>query len=259
MFSDPEWTQFFVRVTKDILPIASDTAAAAMAPYPMVSAFLSYTLVRNPNMRPSISEVVSKFDSMFDRFMDQPSFASPPNRAPVSDAVGGASNWPVSTPSASERELFFRSFIPIRLSGDWSGKLHIGCWPPPARTTDVNLFVVVSSQPLPVYAFGCHHMCIGLDCVQSFTAASPEHVSSLRALLKPCLDALIACLRQGGKCAICSDQGTGCCDVVVVALALLGSSGMSLLQALRLLRQAVVIHTPPPKTLDLIHAAYHLS
>jgi hypothetical protein len=58
LLSDPDWTQFYVRVTKEVLPIASDSAAAAMAPYHLVSAFLYYILVRNPNMRPSISEVV---------------------------------------------------------------------------------------------------------------------------------------------------------------------------------------------------------
>jgi serine/threonine protein kinase len=256
LFSDPEWTQFFVRVTKDILPIASDSAAAAMAPYPQVSAFLSYTLVRNPNMRPSISEVVSKFDAMFGRIMEQPFTASLPTRAPAFDSVAGASHWPVSIPTALERDHFFRSFVPIHLSGNWSGKLHIGCWPPPARTADLNLFVVVSSEPLSAQTCGCHHMCVGLKCLEEFAVSSSEHVAAFRAHLKPCLDALMMCLLQGGSCAICSEEGAGCCDVVVLAVSLLCLGGMSLLQALRLLRQAIVIHTPPPSALDLIHAAF---
>jgi serine/threonine protein kinase len=107
LFSDPDWTQFFVRVTKDVLPIASDSAAAAMAPYPLVSAFLSYILVRNSNMRPSISEVVSKFDSMFGHIMEMSSPVSLPVPVSVSETVAGASSWPVSVPSLLDRTVFF--------------------------------------------------------------------------------------------------------------------------------------------------------
>jgi len=45
----------------------------------------------------------------------------------------------------------------------------------------------------------------------------------------------------------------------VVAASLLCWRGASLLRALRLLRQAVVIETPPPAALDLIHAAFNTS
>jgi serine/threonine protein kinase len=256
LFSDPDWTQFFVRVTKDILPIANDSAAAAMAPYPLVSAFLSYTLVRNPNMRPSISEVVSKFDSMFGHVMEKFS-ACLPTPVSSSETVAGASSWPVSSPSLLERAAFFHSIVPVHFSSNWSGKLHIGCWPPPSSSASLNFYVVVAPQSMVVEGPACNHMCLSLESVRSLTDASPGNVAALRSLLRPCFDALLACLSQGGGCAICSVGGAGCPDVVIVAASLLCSQGASLLQALRLLRQSVVIETPPPAALDLVHAAFH--
>lgn len=256
MFADPEWTQFFVRVTKDVLPIASDSAAAVMAPYPLVSAFLSYTLVRNPNMRPSISEVVSKFDSMFGNIVDKASPVVPTAPSPASDFVSGACSWPVSAPSLSERSAFFRSFVPVHYPGNWKGNLLIGCWPPPSPAAAVNFYVVVTPQLSSSEGCACHHMCVSLASVQPFASTSQHHVAAFRSLLQPCFDAILACLHMGGNCAICSSAGTGCSDVVVVAASLMCSQGASLLQALRLLRQSVVVQTPPPAALDLIHEAF---
>jgi serine/threonine protein kinase len=257
LFSDPDWTQFFVRVTKDILPIASDSAAAAMAPYPLVSAFLSYTLVRNPNMRPSISEVVLKFDSMFGHIMDKYS-ACIPAHVSSSETAAGASSWPVSSPSPLERTAFFHSLVPVHFACNYSGKLHIGCWPPPSPAASLNFYVVVTSQSMIVEGPACNRMCVSLESLRPLDDSSPKNVLVLRSLLQPCMEALLACMSQGGSCAICSVGGAGCTDVVIVAASLLCSQGASLLQALRLLRQSVVIETPPPAVLDLVHVAYQL-
>ncbi len=256
MFADPEWTQFFVRVTKDVLPIASDSAAAAMAPYPLVSAFLSYTLVRNPNMRPSISEVVSKFDSMFGSIMDKSPSGVPTAPAPASDSASGAGSWPVSAPSLAERSTFFRSFVPVIYPGNWKGKLLIGCWPPPSPAAALNFYVVVTPQSSSSEGCACHHMFVSLASIQPFVSTSQRHLAAFRSLLQPCFDAILACLQMGGSCAICSSEGTGCSDVVVIAASFMCYQGASLLQALRLLRQSVVIQTPPPAALDLIHEAF---
>lgn len=227
-----------------------------MAPYPLVSAFLSYILVRNSNMRPSISEVVSKFDSMFGHIMEMSSPVSLPVPVSVSETVAGASSWPVSVPSLLDRTVFFRSFIPIHVPGNWSGNLHIGCWPPPSSAAAFNFYVVVMPTVMSVQGPACHRMIVSLESFQSFATPSPENVAAFRSLLQPCMDALLSCMRQGGSCAICSVGGTGCSDVVMVAASLLCSQGASLLQALRLLRQAVGIQTPPQAALDLIHIAY---
>ncbi len=55
---------------------------------------------------------------------------------------------------------------------------------------------------------------------------------------------------------VTSCAGSGSADVVTVAVSFLCSRGMSLLRALRLLRQTIVIQTPPPNVLDIIHVAF---
>ena len=257
LFSDPDWTQFFVRVTKDVLPIASDSAAAAMAPYPLVSAFLSYTLVRNSNLRPSISEVVAKFDSLFGAMLHQPSPVPAPVPPPSTDAASAASSWPLCAPSPSERSAFFRSLVPVDFSGGFSGRLHVGCWPPPSPAPPLNLVVLVSTGATAAPCLACHHMCVSLESIQPSAAPTAQSVAEFRSLVKPCLDAMVACLRQGGSCAVCSSSGAGCPGVVLVAAALMCDRGASLLMALRLLRQALVIETPPPAALDLVYAAFN--
>lgn len=257
LFADPDWTQFFVRVTKDILPIASDSAAAAMAPYPLVSSFLSYILVRNSNMRPTIHEVILKFDTMFGSIMQQPLPATLSVAIPAQDIATGASGWPLSAPSSVERAAFYRSLIPIDLAGSWVGKLNICCWPPPPQAAALNFYCVVTTDSLFLQHSGCHHMRVNLESLLPFSSPpTPDRIAAFRSIVNPCLDALLACMQQGGSCAICSSRGAGCSDVVTVAASLLCSRGLSLLQALRLLRQAVVIQTPPPAALDLIHFAY---
>jgi hypothetical protein len=256
LFADPDWTQFFVRVTKDILPIASDIAAAAMAPYPLVSTFLSYILVRNSNIRPTIHEVISKFDSMFGSAVDAPCPAPLTISVSSHDVASGTSGWPLSVPSSAERAAFFRSLVPINFLGSWSGKLNICCWPPPPQAATLNLYCVVTTESLSYQNSGCHHICVNLESFLPFGSPSADRIAAFRSIIDPCMDALFACMQQGGSCAVCSSRGAGCSDVVIVAAAFLCSRGLSLLQALRLLRQSVVIQTPPPAALDFIHAAY---
>jgi hypothetical protein len=55
---------------------------------------------------------------------------------------------------------------------------------------------------------------------------------------------------------VTSCAGSGSADVVSVAASFLCSRGLSLLHALRLLRQSIVIQTPPPDVLDIIYVAF---
>jgi len=209
LFSDPDWTQFFVRVTKDILPIASDSAAAAMAPHPLVSAFLSYILVRNPNMRPSIHEVISKFDSMFGPFVDQATPAPAPISAPSRDVAAGASAWPQSSPSSLERAAFFRSLVPVEFSSSCGrSALNLCCWPPPHQALALNLYCVVTAASSPKLHFECNHVCVCFDSLPPSSAPFSDRVAAFRSVVDPCLAALGACIQQGGSCAICSSSGT---------------------------------------------------
>jgi serine/threonine protein kinase len=256
LFDDPDWTQFFVRVTKDILPIASDTAAAAMEQYPLVSAFLSFALIRNPNMRPSVHELVSKFDDMFGQIMGLPSPVCSPSTLSSSTATNTVSEWPRCVPSSAERAAFFGSLVPVQFYSSSKGRLHTGCWPLPAAAAQMNLVVLVASDDAQLAPPAFHHALVNLKGLNPPSSPSLECIVNFRSILKPCLDAVAACLLQGGDCAICSSEGTGCSDVVTVAAAVLCSQGMSLLQALQHLRQAVVIESPQPQVLNLIHAAF---
>ena len=108
MFYDPEWHRFYSRVTNENDELITGPMRAQLNNDEDMIGFLEWVLVRNPNRRPDIRDVIVRFEAVRQRYLAKTSDRRSPastKSTPAGTPTGASSvaqgSAPVSTPTAA--------------------------------------------------------------------------------------------------------------------------------------------------------------